>query len=135
MDPAGHTLLIVDDERFLAETLKRLVTRYLGMPHVAVRIAFTPEEARSVLASLDPNGHLVVLSDYNLNASITGLDLLKEIQGARPEARRVLMSGFFPEHVPADISSGLDRFIPKPPVTEELMATLRELMGERPASS
>jgi DNA-binding NtrC family response regulator len=80
-------ILVVDDDR---ETC-RFMQELLEKPEREIALALTPQEA---LAHLEGGGIDLVVSDINLNAEITGLDLLRSFKNADPRVEVVLISAF-----------------------------------------
>jgi DNA-binding NtrC family response regulator len=80
-------ILIVDDDR---ETC-RFMQELLGRPDRAIELAYTPDQAMALAST---GGFDVVVSDINLNAGVSGIDLLRAFKGADPGIEVVLISGF-----------------------------------------
>jgi DNA-binding NtrC family response regulator len=80
-------ILVVDDDR---ETC-RFMDELLRAPEREIEVAYTPEEA---LALAKRGAFDLVVSDINLNAELSGLDLLRAFKGADPRLEVVLISGF-----------------------------------------
>lgn len=82
-------ILIVDDDdlfrRALARRLRSKVTLF---------VAASADEAR---AMIDAEELDAVVTDYDLGTAETGLDLLRELVRARPQVRRILMTGGLPQ--------------------------------------
>ena len=121
------TILLVDDDalmlRMLAPRLERLDVR---PPVGRVLTAQTPEAALEQMGSAG-EGPLTVLSDFNLKASMNGLQLLAEIRRRRPDAVRVLFSGYSHEQI-GDVSGdgAAQAFIEKPMRIDEMLRPLAE---------
>ncbi len=80
-------ILVVDDDR---ETC-RFMHELLREPEREIEMTETPEGA---LALLEGGGFDLVLSDINLNAELSGLDLLRAFKTRDPEVEVVLISAF-----------------------------------------
>jgi len=80
-------ILVVDDDR---ETC-RLMHELLQEPGRELELAETPEDA---LARLEDGRFDLVVSDINLNATESGLDLLRAFKARDPEVEVVLISAF-----------------------------------------
>ena len=118
-------ILIVDDDPLMTDMLPR---RIRGALRLRVFTASTPEEGLRVADAESPE---VVLSDYNLRASMTGIELLAEIERRHPEAVRILFSG----HARHEIGKGLDGaalhgFLEKPLRLDELIQPLAAIIQE-----
>ena len=80
-------ILVVDDDR---ETC-RFMDELLQGRGREIEVAHTPEEA---VALAKAGGFDLVVSDINLNAEQSGLDLLRAFKRADPRLEVVLVSGF-----------------------------------------
>src|SRR4051812_49754508 len=80
-------ILVVDDDR---ETC-RFMDELLRSRDRQIELAFSPREA---LAVAERGGLDLVVSDINLNAELSGLDLLRAFKRADPGLEVVLISGF-----------------------------------------
>ena len=80
-------ILVVDDDR---ETC-RFMHELLREPDREIEMAESPEDA---LALLGGGRFDLVLSDINLNADLSGLDLLRAFKESDPEVEVVLISAF-----------------------------------------
>ncbi len=80
-------ILVVDDDR---ETC-RFMDELLRGPDRDIELAHTPEEA---LALAQRGAFDLVVSDINLNAELSGLDLLRAFKRADTRLEVVLISGF-----------------------------------------
>src|SRR5262249_41130216 len=80
-------ILVVDDDR---ETC-RFMDELLRDGDREIELAHTPAEA---LALAERGGFDLVVSDINLNADLSGLDLLRAFKRADPRLEVVLVSGF-----------------------------------------
>ena len=114
-----RTLLVVDDEPDVVKSVQDLLRydyRVLG--------ATSAEEARSILAFNEVH---VVMSDQRM-PDTTGVEFLRDVREAYPDAVRLLFTGY------ADVKAVIDainqgnvyRYITKPWDPDELQATLRD---------
>jgi DNA-binding response OmpR family regulator len=83
-DPAG-TVLVVDDERLIADTITAILTEH---GFVAFK-AYSGEEALRVAATLRPD---IVVSDV-LMPQMSGVQMAIQIKRSLPATRIVLLSG------------------------------------------
>lgn len=124
----GLTILLVDDDPFMHRMLVPRLAELTGAP-ASVLTALTPDAA---LARLDeaPDGKLVVLSDFNLKAPMNGLQLLGVVREKRPEALRVLFSGYSAEQI-GDVSGdgAAQAFLEKPMRIDDMVPPLRALIS------
>jgi len=119
------TLLVVDDEARILSALRRSLRR----EGWRVLTAGTPDEA---LRILDEEPVDAVLSDHKM-PRMSGLEVLEAAARRRPNAARILISGW-PDEVPAErlAALGVRALIPKPWNDAELKRILREALAGRP---
>ena len=119
LEPSLKQILVVDDEDIvriaLRETLRR--ERY------GVTACPSPEEA---LLALQKEAFSVIISDYQM-PGMTGLDFLAKAKQIQPDATRILITAVLGlDTVIEAINKGeIYRFIVKPWIREELLATVR----------
>ena len=115
----GARILVVDDDEIiliaLAETLK----------HEGYEVT-TTQSPRQALEFLQKQRFSVIISDQRM-AELTGLDFLQQAARVQPEASRILITGVLTlKTIIAAINAGeIFRFIAKPWLREELLATIR----------
>ena len=112
------TLLVVDDEARILSALRRSLRR----EGYRILTAETPAEA---LRILDENAVDAILTDQKM-PGMSGLELLSRAAKRRPDALRLLITGWT-EEVPAEqlAALGICALIPKPWDDAELKAVLR----------
>ena len=118
------TLLLVDDEARILSSLRRSLRR----EGWRVLTAGTPAEA---LRLLDEEPIDAVLSDHKM-PGMSGLEVLEAAARRRPDAARILISGW-PDEIPAGRleALGIRALIPKPWDDAELKRILREALADR----
>ncbi len=123
LEPAA--VLVVDDD----EGVRAAVRRFIAQEGFEVVVAGSIAEAREHLESREV---LVVLSDISLAGGESGLDLLAEIKGQRPELDVLMMTGN------ADLDSAVEAlrrgaydYLRKPFPFEALRAALRRAIERR----
>jgi DNA-binding NtrC family response regulator len=117
-------ILIVDDERFIRQTLAEAL-RSWGYESVQ---AGSVAEAASVFAEEEPG---VVLLDIDLPDG-SGIDVLNDIKEKSPETIAVMITGNVDvENTIAALRGGAHDFIGKPVHMEELRVTLRNALETR----
>ncbi len=115
-------VLLVDDEPRILSAL----TRALRREGYLLLAADTPAQA---LQLADEHAIDCVLSDYKM-PGITGLELLERITKRRPEAARLLITGWNTEVDPAALARlGVHAVLPKPWDDGELKLALRKALG------
>lgn len=130
------TIVLVDDDPLMHRMLVPRLEEMRTTPAVGkVTGVRTPEEALAETARAPP-GPLTVVSDFNLRASKNGLQLLRDIRGMRPDALRILFSGYSLEQL-GDVHGGgdADAFLEKPLLLDDLIAPLERLIVQRFAGS
>src|SRR4029079_6691716 len=124
-------ILVVDDDR---ETC-RFMDELLRGPDRHIELAHTPEEA---LALAERGAFDLVVSDINLNAELSGLDLLRAFKRADPRLEVVLISGFGTLETAIEaVRAGALDYVSKPFDIVEVKETVDRALKRRaqPASS
>ncbi|MDD1632632.1 MAG: response regulator [Methylococcaceae bacterium] len=116
------TLLVVDDEERILSALRRSLRR----DGWRVLTAGTSDEA---LRMLDEEPIDVVLSDHKM-PRMSGLEVLEAAARRRPNAARILISGW-PDEIPAErlAALGVRALVPKPWDDAELKRILRAALS------
>jgi len=115
-------VLLVDDEPRILSAL----TRALRREGYEILSAETPQEALRLVASRPVD---CVLSDQRM-PGFTGLQLLERVAAERPQAARMLITGWNEELAPADLERvGVRAVFSKPWDDTELKRGLREALG------
>jgi response regulator RpfG family c-di-GMP phosphodiesterase len=117
-------LLLIDDEVRVLSALRRALRK----EGYDILTASTAEEAMAVV---DARPVDLVLSDHKM-PGMSGVQLLEAVAARRPDAARLLISGW-PEEVPRERLAALDirALIPKPWDDAELKAELRNALAPR----
>lgn len=129
------TIVLVDDDSLMHRMLVPRLEEMRTTPAVGKVIGVrTPEEALAEMARA-PEGPLAIVTDFNLRASKNGLQLLRDVRGVRPDALRVLFSGYSLEQL-GDVQGGgdADAFLEKPLMLDDLIGPLEKLIEQRFAS-
>ncbi|MBI2516390.1 MAG: response regulator [Opitutae bacterium] len=116
---SNHAILIVDDEPVVLSALKETLER----EKFQVVACSSPIKA---LAILEERDFAVIISDQRM-PEMLGLDFLIESRRLRPHASRVLITAVLalPTIVDAINKGEIYRFVAKPWLREELLATVR----------
>jgi response regulator RpfG family c-di-GMP phosphodiesterase len=119
LPPSSTTILIVDDEPIVLGALKETLER----ERFHVVACNSPIKALTILAERD---FAVIISDQKM-PEMVGLDFLIESRRLRPNASRVLITAVLalPTIVDAINKGEIFRFVAKPWLREELIATVR----------
>lgn len=127
----GLRILLVDDDAMMLHMLPpHLEKLETPMGIEKVETAQTPEAALELVRGT-PAGPFVVLSDFNLRASMNGLDLLQEVARQRPDSVRILLSGYAGDQI-GDTSRGgaTHGFLEKPLRIHDLLPPLARLISD-----
>jgi response regulator RpfG family c-di-GMP phosphodiesterase len=123
MDPGdpkhGTRILVVDDDEIILLALSETL-RHEGYAPT------TTQSPREAIEHLRNRTFAVIISDQRMN-EMTGLELLQHASRIQPNASRILITGVLTLKTVIDaINSGeIFRFIAKPWLREELLATIR----------
>jgi response regulator RpfG family c-di-GMP phosphodiesterase len=123
MKAPKHTLLVVDDEPDVCDSV-----------HDLLRREFKVLKARSAAEGcqlMQDNEVHIIMTDQRMPL-ITGVELLSKVRARNPKAIRMLFTGFADlEAVIAAINQGhIFQFLKKPWQPEELEAAVREAAAE-----
>ena len=119
------TVLLVEDEAAVREATKRMLRKF----------GFTVIEAKNgqdALLLWDKQGKSVdvVLTDVVM-PSMGGAELAKALRERRKDLRVVFMSGYTQGTLElSSMDEAANRFLPKPFTADQLVNTLRELLGD-----
>ncbi len=114
------TVAIVDDEPMLVKTYERLLKRR-GIP-----LAFSAhggEEAVAKFKAAHPRPRVVIV-DYRLGSSVTGLDVMQAFLATEPGTRVIMISGDGEARGPS-LAAGAMLFLKKPVHIEEIESAVR----------
>ena len=124
IDYSDETMLIVDDDSNLRETLVNLLS-YLGFN------IGSAENGPDALKELEQNLYTFMLTDMKM-PEMDGLELIKRVKEAFPDVNIISMTGFSEGYSYIDvINAGASDFIKKPFEVEELEAKVRRIINER----
>lgn len=127
---AALTIILVDDDSLMHRMLlPRLRELPIEPPVGEVISALTPDAALAALAAAPP-GPLAVLSDFNLKAPLNGVDVLRRVREARPDAVRVLFSGYSLDQLGDVAGADAHAFLEKPMVIDEMVRPLARIIRE-----
>ncbi|HKB66891.1 MAG TPA: response regulator [Pyrinomonadaceae bacterium] len=117
------TLLIVDDDNLVRETLHELLS--------ASHECHTADRAEQALAYLEIETYDVVLTDLAM-PRLSGRDLLSHIQAKHPTTPVIVISGMFEEDDAREIiDAGAFAYFAKPFNLEEIEAAVDRAMVRR----
>lgn len=118
-----HTVIIVDDEQSILNSLKRL----LREEQYSVVTALSGKEALEFLKGSPPVS--LIITDYRM-PQMDGIEFLKEIKRLYPETLRMVLTGYADTQIALDaINEGeVYRFITKPWSDDEIKITIAQAL-------
>ena len=121
--PAKHTLLVIDDEPDVCDSVHDLLRR-----EFRVLKARSAEEG---IRLMQDNEIHIVMTDQRM-PKVSGVELLTRVRQGHPQAVRMLFTGYADfESIIAAINQGhVYKFLKKPWQPEELEAAVREAAAE-----
>ncbi|MCA1813146.1 MAG: response regulator [Halobacteriales archaeon] len=128
--PRPASILVVDDEPDVAESLRGLLESSLPEP-ATIRVAGSAEAASKALKETQFD---LVLCDYKLPGR-TGVELLREAREQAPQTRRVLITAYADLEVAVGAinEAAVDNFIEKPFEPEQVVGKVHDLLEEKRA--
>jgi signal transduction histidine kinase/CheY-like chemotaxis protein len=122
--PGRPRVLIVDDDRDLADTLAQI----LATGDLDVECVATGAEAAASAARHPPD---VVLADVLL-PDVSGIELLQRLRATSPDVDVVIVTGHASVRSAVDaLNLGARRYVLKPCEPEELLSAVRDLLDRR----
>ena len=116
-----HTILIVDNEKSVANALKRV----LWKENYRILSAYSGNEALTIMETFDCD---LVLADQKM-PKMMGIDLFKKIKKQYPKTKKILISAQINfEDLDKEV---IDRFIPKPWDPQELKRIIKEELKDQ----
>jgi signal transduction histidine kinase len=121
VDNEEYTVLIVDDEEIVTETINTLLTLETDYKTV---IFHSPSEALGYLQTQEVD---LIISDYLMPGEMNGVEFLLEVKKLQPEAIRVLLTAYADKEnaIRAINEVELYQYIEKPWDNEALLLLLR----------
>lgn len=125
--PQGHTVLLVDDEPDVLDSLRELLEG--SLQGVRVLCAASADEGLAMLGQQPVD---LVVTDYKL-PGMNGLDLLEEARKRAPEAQRILITAFpdIKVAVRAINEARVEHFLTKPFQAHQLVDAVRAALAAR----
>ncbi len=121
-------ILVVDDDSTFCIMLRSFLTRN---GH-EVEQAFSFEEALKIFKGADFD---LVLSDYRL-PDRTGLDLLREVKGVRPQVGVIIMTGYADIRMAVQaVKMGAYDYVAKPINPDEILLAITNLLASKTESN
>ncbi|MBX6313705.1 MAG: response regulator [Isosphaeraceae bacterium] len=121
--PAKHTLLVVDDEPDVCDSVHDLLRR-----EFRVLKATSAQEGFRLMQEQEVH---IIMTDQRM-PRITGVELLEKVKARNPQAVRMLFTGYADlESIIAAINQGhIYQFLKKPWQPEELLEAVRQAAAE-----
>jgi DNA-binding response OmpR family regulator len=113
------TILIIDDERDLADTYARLL-KAIGFDCV---VAYRMEDAITLFDDRKPD---IVLSDITLPSG-DGFEIARYVRRKSPDTRVILMTGYHSANAETQAHQLANRYLKKPFPNSELISTVKGL--------
>ena len=127
--PAGHSILLVDDDVELCELIREFLARR------EVRLEAVHDGRRGLARALGGK-HDLVLLDVML-PGLDGVEVLRQVRRRSPVPIIMLTARAAPADRVAGLDAGADDYLPKPFGPEELLARIRAVLrraGRAPAA-
>jgi response regulator RpfG family c-di-GMP phosphodiesterase len=118
-----HTLLVVDDETDVGDSVHDLLRREFNV--------LRARSAEEGIRLMQDNVVHIIMTDQRM-PKVTGVELLKSVRTGHPQAIRMLFTGYADlDSIIAAINQGhIFKFLKKPWRPEELEAAVREAAAE-----
>jgi len=130
-DTSGHkcTILIIDDDPTFLETMRSL----LRDDGYNVLTSSTGPKGLDMLRYA-PRDIGAVMLDFNM-PRFNGAETLQFLRRLCPQAKVLAVSGLRADELPADFREGVERFLPKPFTSADLLKTLDEVLQAETADA
>lgn len=124
---SDKVLLIVEDDLFVSQNLKRLLSHFFHTVHISSDVT----EALHLYTTLKTKEHpVLIITDINLG-NLSGIDLAREIKIIDKDQKLIVISGTEERSVFIDlIRFGVDQFILKPIKKDELFDALISVLNK-----
>ena len=127
---ATVTLLIVDDEEKMVNTLKGYFEAVGGFE---VLTALTGEDALALIEAQQPS--IVLLDKRFEHSPMQGLELLEKAKARFPKTQIIIISGYTTEADKQEaLSLGADQFLEKPLMLPEIKKAVQEAVAKLPST-
>lgn len=114
-------ILLVDDEVELSGMLARFLK---ARGYAQVDTVSAPEAAVAYIEEHKPD---FVFLDINLNAAMSGIDVLRRVRETTPETLVCMASAYRDEHETSSLALGAMWFLKKPATVDDLLAVVRSV--------
>jgi DNA-binding NtrC family response regulator len=120
---SGALIFVVDDEPMLLE----LAEAILEPQGYRIQTFRDPETALQKFSSAMPRPALLI-TDYAMH-TMNGMELIAAFREVEPHQKILLVSGTVGEEIFEDSPSRPDQFLAKPYQAEQLMCTVKKMLG------
>lgn len=121
--------VLCDDNLNIMNKLKEMLEILFIKHDIDAKIVFTSDNATEVLKFINHNSVDVLISDINLNSSISGIDLAKEIRKNNKKIYLIFSTGHLEYSLVAYSVKTFD-YLPKPITLERLEVTITRLLED-----
>ena len=119
-----YSIVLVDDEQDLLESLTRILQR--EFPHVSIRGTIQPVEAKQWLEQERPT---LLITDVRM-PEISGLELLSLVSEQWGVVPTIIMTAFASQELDEALKLGTFHYLPKPFRNQEFLRLVRRVLEE-----
>jgi adenylate cyclase len=125
--PTPHTILIVDDEPDILDSLKELLEG--AVPNVEVQTATDGVAGLEVLASHPVK---IIISDFKM-AGMNGLEFLRQARDQAPNVARILITAFPDLQIAIEAinKAAIENFFTKPLDPDEVVRVVANMLEKK----
>lgn len=121
--------VLCDDNLNIVSKLKEMLEILFIKHDIEARVTFSSDNAKDVLKFINSNSVDVLILDINLNSSVSGIDLAKEIRKKNKNMYLIFSTGHLEYSLLAYSVKTFD-YLPKPITMERLEITLKRLIED-----
>lgn len=129
-----HRILILDDDQYMAQSLKQSVQAFDEYEKTEIDLAVTPGEAldHTKLASQSGRSYTMFLIDQRLGQGKDGIDTMKELLEVSSDSDVIILNGFdnSEDRIRA-YEAGAKRYLSKTSELKEILFVLRDVAQSR----
>jgi CheY-like chemotaxis protein len=123
LPPGTETILLVEDQDAVRELAREI------LESCGYTILEAPHGPRALVLSEEYKGRIHLLVTDTVMPEMDGVELAERLEDARPEMKRLFMSGYTENSVVHQVASTAGRpFLPKPFTLEALARKVRDVL-------